>query len=147
MHDFLGDLFVLFGVDRDHASPVHTVENGIHGLGCADNGDDTVHGCLNLTKHQNGSTDNHKIHQHDCIAGLHIRTELLQKLGQDIAAARCGITHEDQCHADSGKNSAERAGDQTVSFILPYSGRRDKILDHTHPDNRADRFESHFPVQ
>ena len=39
LHDFLGDLFVLFGVDRDHASPVHTVENGIHGLCCADNGE------------------------------------------------------------------------------------------------------------
>ena len=133
-------------MNGDQASLIHTIEQRIHCLCRADNGNDTIQCRLNLTKHQNRSSHNHKVYQHNGITGLHIGTELLQKLCQDIPASCGRVSHKDQRHADSHENPAKPAGDQPVALILPDSGHRYQVLDHTHPDNGSDGFKGHGAV-
>ena len=108
-------------MNGDQASLIHTIEQCIHCLCRADNGNDTIQCRLNLTKHQNGSTDNHKIHQHDCIAGLHIRTELLQKLVRAASALGTDSVLVVPGTAESGQSYLQALDNARgcISAVLP----------------------------
>ena len=146
-HDFTRDLFVFRGVDRDQTAAVQSIEKRIHRLGGADDGDDTIQRGFDLTEDQHGGRNDHEIHQHDGIAGLHIWKALLKKLREDIATAARRVPHEDQRQADAHKDAAEGAGYEAIPFILPWAERRHEVLNHTHEDDRTDSLQCHAAIQ
>ena len=146
-HDFTRDFFVFRGVDRDQTAAVQSIEKGIHRLGGADDGDDAVQCGFDLTENQHGGRDDHEIHQHDGIAGLHVWKALLKKLREDIATAARRVPHEDQRQADAHEDAAEGAGYEAIALVLPWTERRHEVLDHTHEDDRADGLQCHTAIQ
>ena len=146
-HDFMRDVFVFHRVDRDQTAAVQSIEKRIHRLGSADDGDDAVQCRFDLTEDQHGDRDDHEVHQHDGIAGLHIGETLLKELREDIATAARRVSHEDQCQADTHEDTAEGAGYEAVSCVLPWTERRHEVLDHAHADDRADGLQCHPAIQ
>ena len=146
-HDFTGDFFIFRGVDRDQTAAVQSIEKRIHRLGSADDGDDAVQCGFDLTEDDHRGRNDHEIHQHDGIAGLHIREALLKKLCKDITTAARRVPHEDHGQANADEDAAEGAGYETVSLILPWTERRHEVLDHTHKDDRADGLQCHAAIQ
>ena len=146
-HDFSRDVFIFRGVDRDQAATVQSIEKRIHRLGGADDGDDAVQRGFDLTEDQHRGRDDHEIHQHDGITGLHIWETLLKKLREDIASAAGGVPHEDHSQADADENAAEGTGYKAVACVLPWTERRHEVLDHTHEDDRADGLQCHTAIQ